>query len=192
MAAYDLVTTANVKSFLDIQTTTWDTVIGTLVTSCSVWIENYCGGIRFKNSLSDITEYHSGDPYGEGNTSIFLSNIPIVGITSIASASGSLSSPTWTNYSAATDYVVNTDTGEVKFLDLPVGVKNIKVVYQGGYANIPEDLQLACLELVARVFNKRKSYGASNESVGGASVTWEKELEVDLRKTLNRYRSYAV
>lgn len=192
MAAYDLVTTANVKSFLDIQTTTWDTVIGTLVTSCSVWIENYCGGIRFKNSLSDITEYHSGDPYGEGNTSIFLSNIPIVGITSIASASGSLSSPTWTNYSAATDYVVNTDTGEVKFLALPVGVKNIKVVYQGGYANIPEDLQLACLELVARVFNKRKSYGASNESVGGASVTWEKELEVDLRKTLNRYRSYAV
>lgn len=192
MAAYDLVTTANVKSFLDIQTTTWDTVIGTLVTSCSVWIENYCGGIRFKNSLSDITEYHSGDPYGEGNTSIFLSNIPIVSITSIASASGSLSSPTWTNYSAATDYVVNTDTGEVKFLALPVGVKNIKVVYQGGYTNIPEDLQLACLELVARVFNKRKSYGASNESVGGASVTWEKELEVDLRKTLNRYRNYAI
>lgn len=192
MAAYDLVSTANVKSFLDIQTTTWDTIIGTLITSCSVWIENYCGGIRFKNSLSDVTEYHSGDPFAEGNTSIFLANIPVDSITSIASSSGSLSSPTWTNYSAATDYVVNTSTGEVKFSSLPVGSQNIKVVYQGGYATIPEDLQLACLELVARVFNKRKSYGVSNESVGGASVTWEKELEVDLRKTLNRYRNYAI
>jgi hypothetical protein len=192
MAAYDLVTTANVKSFLDIQTTTWDTVIGTLVTSCSVWIENYCGGIRFKNSLSNVTEYHDGDPFEEGATSIFLKNIPVVSVASIASSSGSLSSPTWTNYDASNDYIVNNYTGEVKFFALPVGSQNIKVVYQGGYTTIPEDLQLACLELVARVFNKRKSYGASNESVGGASVTWEKELEVDLRKTLNRYRNYAI
>lgn len=192
MAAYDLVTTANVKSFLDIQTTTWDTVIGTLVTSCSVWIENYCGGIRFKNSASDVTEYVNGDPFAEGNTSIFLSNIPVISITSIASASGSLSSPTWTNYDAANDYVVNNATGEVKFFALPVGSQNIKVVYQGGYTNIPEDLQLACLELVARIFNKRKSFGVSNESVGGASVAWEKDLDVDLRKTLNRYRNYAI
>jgi hypothetical protein len=192
MAAYDLVTTANVKSFLDIQTTTWDTVIGTLVTSCSVWIENYCGGIRFKNSLSNVTEYHDGDPFEDGATSIFLKNIPVVSVASIASSSGSLSSPTWTNYDAANDYIVNNYTGEVKFSVLPVGSQNIKVVYQGGYTNIPEDLQLACLELVARVFNKRKSYGVSNESVGGASVTWEKELEVDLRKTLNRYRNYAI
>jgi hypothetical protein len=191
MAAYDLVTTANVKSFLDIQTTTWDTVIGTLVTSCSVWIENYCGGLRFKNSLSDVTEYYDGDPFEEGNKSIFLKNIPIVSITSVSYASGSLSSPTWTAYDASTGYVRNDKTGELTFYALPVGKQNIRVIYQGGYTSIPEDLQMACLELVARIFNKRKSFGVATESVGGANVVWEKELDVDLRKTLNRYRNYA-
>lgn len=192
MAAYDLITTSEVKSFLDIQTSTWDTLIGTLITNCSVWIENYCGGIRFKNSGSNVTEYHDGDPFAEGNKSIFLNNFPVISVASVSSANGDLDDPTWDAYDPANDYVVNTSTGEISFYSLPVGKRNIRVVYQGGYSAIPEDLKLACIEMVARTFNKRKSFGVANESVGGASVSWERELDVDLRKTLNRYRNYAI
>jgi hypothetical protein len=192
MAAYDLITTSEFKLFLDIQVSTWDTLIDSLVTSCSVWIENYCGGLRFKNSGSDVTEYYDGETQDDDRMSIFVKNIPIISVTSVASASGSYSSPTWTNFDAANDYVVNRQTGQISFFSLPEGKQNIRVIYQGGYSSVPEDLKLACLELVARTFNKRKSFGVSNESVGGASVTWEKELDVDLRKTLNRYRNYAI
>lgn len=192
MAAYDLSSAANVKTYLDISVTTWDTLLATLVTSCSVWIENYCGGLRFKNSGVDVTEYHDGDPNGEGKQIIFVRNTPIISVTSVSYATGALDSPTWEVYDPEFYYVRNDRSGEIFFDSLPIGRQNIRVIYQGGYSSIPEDLSLACMQLVARVFNRRKSEGVLNESVGGASVSWDKELSVDLRKTLNRYRNYAV
>lgn len=192
MAAYDLTTAASVKTYLDISASTWDTLLATLVTSCSVWIENYCGGKRFKNPGTDVTELHDGDPDSLGNKVVFLKNYPIISVTSISYATGSLGSPTWNVYDSANYYVKNAATGEVWFDSLPAGRQNIRVIYQGGYETIPEDLSLACIQLVARIFNKRKSEGVSNESVGGASVMWDRELSVELRKTLNRYRNYAI
>lgn len=192
MAAYDLTTSSDVKSYLDITASTWDTLLANLVTNCSVWIENYCGGKRFKNSGVDVTEYHDGDPNLEGKKIIFVRNTPIISVTSVSYASGSLSSPTWTAFDAASYYVRNDRGGQLIFDSLPQGNQNIRVIYQGGYSTIPEDLALACIQLIARVFNKRKSEGVLNESVGGASVSWDRELTPELRKTINRYRSHAV
>lgn len=192
MAAYDLTTTANVKSHLGISVTTWDTLLASLITSCSVFIENYCGGIRFKNSGSDVTEYHDGDPDAEGRKIIFVKNYPIISITSVSYSSGSLSSPTWNVYDASSYYVQDNNRGEICFETLPVGKQNIRVVYQGGYNSIPEDLALACILMVARMYTRRNSEGVTNESVGGASVNWSTELSTEIRKTLNRYRNYAV
>ncbi len=191
MAAYDLTTTANVKAQLDIGVTTWDTLFDRLVTSCSVWIENYCGGLRFKNSGSDVTEYFDGDPDGQGNKIIFVKNTPIISLTSVAYSTGALDSPTWNVYDPEFYYVKNNNTGEIFFDALPIGRQNIRVIYQGGYNAIPEDLSEACIELVCKIYNRRKSEGVLNESVGGASVSWDKELNTELRKTLNRYRNYA-
>lgn len=192
MAAYDLTTAASVKTYLDISASTWDSLLATLVTSCSVWIENYCGGRRFKNSGTDVTEILDGDPEFFGSKVLFLKNYPIISVTSISYATGTLGSPNWNVYDSANYYVKNAGTGEVWFDSLPSGRQNIRVIYQGGYDSVPEDLSLACTQLVARIFNKRKSEGVSNESVGGASVMWDRELSVEMRKTLNRYRNYAV
>lgn len=192
MAAYDLTTSTDVKSYLDITASTWDTLLANLVTNSSVWIENYCGGRRFKNSGSDVTEYYDGDPNLEGKKIIFVRNTPIISVTSVSYASGSLSSPTWIAFDATSYYVRNDRGGQLIFDSLPQGNQNIRVIYQGGYATIPEDLALACIQLVARIFNKRKSEGVLNESVGGASVSWDRELTPELRKTLNRYRNHAV
>lgn len=192
MATYDLTTSTAVKSYLDISASTWDTLLGNLITQCTEWIEGYCGGRRFVKPSSAVTEYYDGDRDDDGRTILFLKSYPIVSITSISYMSGAYNAPTWNLFDAASYYLPDTTKNEVHFAELPVGRQNIKVIYTAGYesASLPNDLVLACIQLVARQFNKRKSQGVLNESVGGASLGWSNELDIELRKTLNRYRSF--
>lgn len=89
------------------------------------------------------TEDHFG-----GNRSIFLRVIPVASITSVVELLGNTTI-------AATGYSVDTTNGILRRLPLgsrwlPVGdnIPTYRVTYVGGPTSVPEDVQLACIEIV--------------------------------------------
>jgi len=169
------VTVAEVKSHIDETSTTWDTIIESLINEVTAYAMNYCGGRRFLAPSADQTEYYDVE---ELQKKIFLNSWPIKSLTSVSYTSGTpYDNPTWTPYSATSDFIQDARKGVLHFASLPCGYQNIKVVYKGGYdgaSNVPNDLKLAIIKEVAKEFNKRKSQGIQNESIGGGSIAWEK------------------
>lgn len=187
--AFTFVTVAEVKNHIDETGTTWDTIIASLIDQCTQYAMNYCGGRCFIAPETDDTEYFDIEEFQK---KIFLRNWPIQSITKVSFRSGTpYDNPVWEDYNPATDYVKNDRLGILQFQSLPKGVQNMKVVYKGGYANaanIPQDLKLIIIKIVAAEFNKRKSQGISSESIGGASISWEKHE--DFKPILDNYRRF--
>lgn len=190
--SYALTTVANVKTFLGISVSTYDTLIEDLIDGCTDWIEKYCGGRRFFNDGSTaVTTYFDGGEVDRLKMRLFLPNFPILAITSVSYRSGTYDSPTWNAYSASSDYIRKDTTGELYFPGgLPSGVQNIRVVYRGGYTTLPDDLIVACTRIVAKVFGKRKAQGVLNESIGGGSLAWNESMDPEVKSILDSYRSH--
>lgn len=185
--AKDLTTIADLKSLLSISVTTWDVLLQSLVTAASKFIANYCDR-NFCSDGSDVTEYYDG--YEGSIRTLQLKKYPIASITSIQSRIGTFTNPTWYTYDAATQYNFKPESGEVFFqFCLPRGHQNIKVIYKGGYlvADIPQDVALACQKIASKEFLKRQAQGVKNESIGGASIAWNEDLDPMIMHLLADY-----
>lgn len=183
--AYALTTLTKVKAYLGISVSTFDTVLETLIDGCTEWIEEECGNRRFFDAGTDATEYHDGDYDSTGRNKIFPKRWPINSITSISYRTGNLGSPTWVAFTT-NDYEKNDDAGII-YLSLPSGRQNIKLIYKGGYTTIPADLDMACVKLVAKEFDKRKSQGLTQESVGSASISWNEDIDPEVKRIIRKY-----
>jgi hypothetical protein len=51
---------------------------------------------------------------------------------------------------------------------------------------------MACIRLVAKALERRTSEGASNVSAGGVSISWEKEMDPDVKMTLDSFKKIHV
>lgn len=187
MAGKDLTTTANVKTLLDISVSTYDTLLATLITAATDYIDRYLDRTLYDDAAT--TEYFNG----ESQKYLQLKRWPINSLTGVYYRSGDLDNPTWTAYSGKTDYINSAATGELFFMfDLPRGFQNIKVTFRGGYTTpstgAPESLRLACEKLVARLFNKRKAEGILNENIGGASIDWQDTVDNHTKLLLDGHK----
>lgn len=191
---YALCTVAEFKSyrFGDAAPSGYDTLIELLIDAATERIENYLGGRRIFNDGNFKTELYDGTNRNDTKKTLWLKSFPVAEIQSISySLDDDLSNPTYEEFSAATDYSVNAATGEVCFLSvLPRNIQNIKVVYKAGYTDIPSDLKLACLQIVAQVFDKRKSQGIVNEDISQNSIEWEQAMSFDVRQILDFYKTF--
>ncbi len=189
---YALCTNQKVKDYLGLTETDFDVVIDDLIDRCTDWIETICAR-RFKDAASDITEYHDGGLPNRPRTKLFLKRYPINAVTSIAYRSGDYNNPTWNIYNAASDFIRVNNSGIIQFVfPFPAGTQNIRVIYQGGYTTIPNDLEHLCIKLVAKEFQKRKSQGVDTESIGGASISWTQDFDPEVKRILNSYRAVSV
>lgn len=178
-----LTTTANVKAYLGITVSTYDTLIDRLVLAAQAEIERFCG-LAFDSASH--TEYFDGNR----KPSVVLTNTPV---TAVASVSYRKDNDEWTAYDATT-YDWDADTGILELLStaelwiagadglarrgFPKGNKAVRVAYTGGYSSIPADLQQACIELVAYMYGgsasarQARASGLVSESLGYESRSW--------------------
>lgn len=202
---YALTIPADVKTYLGETSSTYDTVFQNLINQCTDWIEDYCGNRRFvadtcngtayDGTVLSRTEYYDGNEFGKSTKrTIQLRGWPIISITTVSYATGDLDNPTWTDYDPKSQFVKSPLTGELKFFaSLPTGYQNMRVVYKAGWAgaDLPKNLSLACIQLVAAAFNKRRSQGIEAESIGGGSITWEKLMNDEVKGILDSYRRFS-
>jgi hypothetical protein len=74
------------------------------------------------------------------------------------------------------------------------GELNYRISYKAGYADTdaPDNLKLAILKLVGKLWNQRKSDGIKTENLGDAGISWEEHLSPDIASILSRFKMYSV
>lgn len=202
LKSYALTQVDDVKSLIDIAsgTTTWNQTLIELINAATVWMQNYCGGRQFGDTTAVPTytneTYDSDDEPGDDGVQkwLYLKAYPVTAFTTIEYRTGT------STYAAfdSSAYETYAERGAIYFYGgIPKGKKIIRVTYNAGYlidwttqANhtLPYDLTHACRKLVLKEFNKRKAQGITHESIGGASIDWNEDLDPEIVQILSKYR----
>lgn len=167
--------------------TTWDALIDELILQAKGAIDRYC---RRDFSSSSRTEYPRG-----GSTKITLGNFPISAITSIHESTSVPRVYDATTLLTTSDYVADLDTGVIERVGTWArGTRAIQVVYDGGPASVPADVNRAAVKLVAFWFENRKFIGVTSLSAPEGSTTRVETtaLPADVEALLSPHRDSAL
>jgi uncharacterized phiE125 gp8 family phage protein len=164
----DLVTLAQVKTHLGLRldSDATDLVLQAIITSASRWLMN-----QLHSNIKEAT--YTKTFHGDGTSGLTLPDGPVAAVTEVkvdgevVDEQLAVNEPGWV--------LCN---GRVRLVDslFNEGVANVEVTYRAGYATVPEDLQLACLELVGSIYRGRDRIGVLSRSVpSGESITFRAE-----------------
>ena len=172
----NLVTLAQYKDFAGLTGVSEDSKINVIIPAISQAVKTYCGTSFVDYYSSAKTEYY--DVRDRYTNAIILDESPVVSVTSVSERDSQSDSYTTlitgnSDNSGKYDYIVDditdtifrtTATGDKMF---PQGRKAVKVVYTSGYASTPEDLKLACFDLVKYYLKDERK---ANLSIAGAQI----------------------
>lgn len=201
MSVY-LTTLTAAKTHLKITgTATFDAKITKIIQAGSRQIERYCNR-KFK--ALRYTEFYDGKGSNldfPANNIVIIKNPPIISLstlyddTSRAFASSSLI-PT-------SSYTYDPDSGIVELVSgvFSKGVKNIKIIYTGGYTETTyssdmQDVEEVCLIWVGKEWKRyfEKIYGRQSSTRGDVteSLSMGSALDEDLKDRLSLHRLYSM
>lgn len=177
--AHAITTTAKVKTYLGISSSTDDALIDQLVSYATDAIEGFCGNRRFKRTTYTNELYDA-----DGQRDLLLRQWPASAVSAVEYRAGSVSSPSWTAF-PADDFLTYLAEGVIGFLaPLPRVRQGVRVTYDAGYLidftaentpashNLPFDLCLVATELAAKLYEGRKALGVATMATEGQSVTF--------------------
>lgn len=176
-----MTTLTQVKTYLGISTSDYDTVLADLINNIEQFIKTWLGRDL---DLEERTEYHSG-----GETDIVLNEYPIEeDSVSVYYNNSYQSTSNWVEIDSRNYTVLYEEGLIVSNTRFVAGNRNLKIVYTAGYDTTPSDLELLAKELVAKEFEQRKAQGKTNESLGGANVDWTAQLTPTQKMILDKYK----
>lgn len=186
----NLITTSEYKAYVGISSTNQDAEINAIVPKVSSLVKTYCGR-TFIDYVSDAkTEYSSG-----GHTYIYLKEAPILSVSSVEYSADY--GATWTTLTEFTDYTVDLENDRIYAIPIvyadgfPKLVNAYKITYTAGYESTPEDLKLACLDLVSYYLKSDMSIKSTrNAGANQTSVEFitSSSMPSHIRRVLDLYK----
>jgi hypothetical protein len=161
MAAGDLTDLDTAKAWLGVTTTTYDTLVGGLITAVSSFITNYLG--RQLLTASYVETYR-----GNGQSLMLLRNFPITAVASVAFAGQTLTTPA-DPVALTSGYLFDDRILKLIGHRFPLG-RPVVVSYTAGYATAPADIAQAAVELVGEAYRRRDRIGVASKTLGGQEV----------------------
>ena len=192
----DLCTKQEYKDYKQIVNLKDDDQIDILIDSVSQLVKTYCGSTLIDYYSSDMTE--TFDLFDEGMAEIFLTESPLVSVSSVQER-GSIAD-SYTTLTANTDYYVDTEhdrifriDGEISSKAWPRGFASVKIVYRAGYSTTPQDLRLAIYDLITyylkEEYKGRKSMaGATLQNETSTSIREDIGFPDHIKRVLDMYR----
>lgn len=187
-----LCTLAQIKIYLTITVDTYDDLLQVLIDSASDKIDKLCDRHLLEN---DYTEYIDGNK----QTKINLKEYPINSVTSLTIFDYVV------DLTDADAFKIYPEQGAIYYLSkFSEGNRNILVVYNAGYygydqpslTNVPDDLNMLCMQLVKTMYDKTKiDSSKSGEKLGDYSYStnnsmYISDLDTLQKEIIGRYRSY--
>ena len=172
----NLVTLQQYKDFAGIKGLNEDAKINVIVPAISQAVKTYCGTSFIDFYSSDKTEFF--DIKDTFTTAIMVDESPLISVSQVQERQSQSESYVTlitgnSDSSGKYEYIVDTGldlvrrttaTGDKAF---PMGIQAVKVVYRSGYASTPEDLKLACFDLVKYYLKDERK---ERLSIAGASL----------------------
>lgn len=177
-----------VKNYMNIKgsDSIMDDVLENLCVRVTEAFEKYCGVKQFKSQT--YTEYYDGN----GCRELFINNLPLTSITSIAEDSD------WDFTSDSTigsdEYAIVDECRIAMKTDyFTHGIRNFKIIYTAGYSTIPNDLKQAAIMEVVRLYKLKDNIDVSQKSGPDGSVTkLQQGFLPDTTNILKRYLGIGV
>jgi len=165
----NLIALSAYKEMTGITSTNQDTRITALIQSVSQLVKTYCNN-SFKDFVSSAkTEVFNVD-YNEHF--VQLTENPIIAVSSVAERDKP--SDTYTTLTDAEDYYIDSVTDTVFRIDgsgnpkqFKSGKGAVKVVYTAGYSTLPQDLELAVMDLITYYLKDERK---QRQTIAGASL----------------------
>ncbi len=159
--AADLVSLETAKTYLGVEGTDDDAVLSSLITRASAAIVSYLGFNPNAGEYRETVETLAGQQY------ILLSRTPVTSISSVSVNSAALSSDTY-RLDSASGLLARLSGGRYRAWESRSAVV---VEYNAGYAEVPADLQQACLTLVNAAWAERgKDPALRSISIGSINL----------------------
>jgi len=189
IAANAVISLADTKVYVKEIGTTNDAILTILINAVSTVFDKYVDVVQIIEAAY-TNAYHDGN----GLSVIKLPYINLSAITALTENDITLTE----GYDD--DYVKIQSLGYLKKISgvWARGNQNIKISCTAGYklANVPGDLQLACMKQVAFEFQQyvQKNWGESSRSFGDGSTSMFREITLleDVKEILNRYRAVQI
>ena len=142
--ATDLLTLAEYKAHVGINSTTQDTAISAIIPKVSALVKTICRRTFVDYNTTSKIEVVNG---GTG-ASLFPKEYPIIIFTSLEYSIDY--GDTYTALVRNTDYIVNLEDNTIDAVNgnFPKVINGYRFTYTGGYATLPVDLKLAVCDLV--------------------------------------------
>ena len=201
----DLITLQQYKDFAGLQGVQTDARINVIIDSISQLIKNYCGTSFIDFYSTDKTEFF--DILDNHTTRIMLGESPLVSVSQVQEREDQSSSYVTliTENSDSSDkyeYMIDTVTDSIvrtnstTDIPFPRGRKAVKVVYRAWYSSTPEDLKLACFDLVKYYLkDERKDRmtiaGATVENAVSTSIRNNAGFPDHIKRVLDMYKIYS-
>lgn len=178
-----ITTVANVQQYMGI--TGDDALITRLISVAQKTIENYT---KRTWGVTNLTEVYKGT----GTNYLNLKSYPITAVASLKHNNNLVGDPSWETIDSDF-YYVNQTTGQLYYSGGFYKQENMyQIVYTAGEAT-PADIEQACINLVAHMFNSRANETMKSETLGEYSYTKETKSgniisDLGLNLILDSYR----
>lgn len=184
MAAIDLTTLANVKQWLNIQTTTDDLLLTRLITASSGFIQAWL-------NRSLISQQYVETVNGDDTLKRSFANYPVTAVTSVYIDGQAIApAPVATAPNVArSGYAFDATMLYLLSYAFNRGFLNVVIAYTAGYTVIPAEIEQACIQLIGLRYNERSRIGQVSKSLGGEVVAFsQKDMSADILTILNNYK----
>lgn len=192
ISPYALTTLALAKEHLGVPplNVTFDDLITRLINEATGRIETYCD--RKLKQRTGITEYQDGF----ANDRILLDQWPVAFPSELWIDSTGLFTDTVYKL-ATTAYALDKSAkGEGVGVALtsrsffPRGMKNIKIIYDGGYATVPDEIEGACIWTVQFLYEMRteRTIGLESKGKNQENTSYREDLPKYVLSTLDSYK----
>jgi len=173
----------SLKDFLNISGTEADAFLTKCLQYASGAIKSY---LRREIEAADYDEYYDGT----GTSDLFVREWPVVSVSLLEV--GGVEVPD-------DGYVVYAESGRIHLTNghFPSGHRNVHIQYRAGYESIPEEIELACIELAGLIWRDstqgKGHLGQSDISVReGGTIRLVRRLPPYLQEALKSYRRLAI
>lgn len=176
-----LTTLANVKQYLQMEPsdTSADALLQRMIDAASATIERYCGRTFLQSNYIDVL-------HGTGHRRVALRNIPVTAVASVTVNDKPIPARQGAMGQGFTfDKHCVSLTG-YSFTD---GYDNVEISYTAGFAEVPDDVDMACCELVSLRYKTLDRLGVTSKSLAGESISFNMgDFSEPVKRALEQYR----
>lgn len=158
MAANDLTTLAAVKAWLRISSTNDDSLLSSLITAASTYIETYCDRQFVSQQYTEVRN-------GRGTRAMNFANYPVTAVSSVMIGSNVITPavPVGQQGFPGSGYVFSDTLLMLYGYCFWPGLANVQLVYTAGYQTIPADLAQLANELTGLRYKQAEHIGVTGQ-----------------------------